>query len=79
MRTEHEILKDFEKLGYFIFCNNDLRIRLENKGDILMISKVSRWYSCKTPSDKDYEYLSVPINMQEHKLLNELFTIWGWL
>ena len=78
MRTEKEVLKDFEELGYEVVCNNNLKIKLDNNGDILTISKVSRWYYYK-----GYDYLNkeiaVHIDMQEHKLLNELFTIWGWL
>lgn len=78
MRTEKEVLKDFEELGYEVVCNDNLRIKLENNGDILTISKVGRWYYYK-----GYDYLNkemtVRIYMKEHKLLNELFTIWGWL
>ena len=78
MRTGQEVLKDFEKLGYEVVCNNNLKIRLEKNNTTLTISKISRWYSCKT-----YDYLgneiTVPIGMQEHKLLTYLFKIWRWL
>lgn len=77
-RTEQEVLKDFEKLGYEVFCNNDLKLRLEKNNKTITISKLTRWYSCK-----NYDYLgkeiTVHIDMQEHKLLTDLFKIWGWL
>lgn len=80
MRTEQEVLKDFEDLGYEVVCNNNLRIKLENNGEIIAISKYSCWYSSKRYDEYNkYEGISVPIGMKEHKLLNELFTIWGWL
>ena len=72
MRTEQEVLKDFEKLGYEIVCNNNIRIELNNIDYKLVISKICHWYFCES-------VLTTPINVQEHKLLTELFTIWGWL
>ena len=80
-RTEQEILKDFEKLGYKVVVNNedelDLRYRM-----------IDIWHGIRIYKDiKSYEpYIiiktekcPVEINMQEHKLLNELFEVWGWL
>lgn len=75
MRTEKEVLKDFEKLGYDVVANGGCFIKLNNNGDIIRISKYSMWYwsYCEDSG------LAVPIDMEEHKLLNELFSIWGWL
>jgi hypothetical protein len=75
MRTEEEVLKDFEKLGYEIVSNGSGFIKLNNKGDMIRISKYSMWYRSYFEDSE----LAVPIDMQEHKLLNELFSIWGWL
>ena len=80
-RTEQEILKDFEALGYSI----------ENSYNhpFVEMSKYNEEYCV-------YEFIAIdksehnygkyvrggdvmPITMQEHKLLNELFTLWGWL
>lgn len=71
MRTEEEILKEFENLGYVVIENNETWLELlsEEDGDIrISICKVDRSFIC------DY-YL----NMQEHKLLHELFECWGWI
>lgn len=78
MRTEQEVLKDFEDLGYEVVCNNNLRIELNNNGVIITISKIKRRYSCKGYDYLDKE-MAVHIVMQEHKLLTELFTIWNWI
>ena len=75
MRTEEEVLKDFEKLGYDIIENNDCCIKLNFNDCIIRISKYSKFYKCYW---KDSAYANV-IDMKEHKLLNELFSIWGWL
>lgn len=75
IRTEEEVLKDFEKLGYNVVANGGCFIKLNNNGDIIRISKYSMWYR----SYCEDSGLAVPIDMEEHKLLNELFSIWGWL
>lgn len=76
IRTEEEILKDFEKLGWLFLRNNERELAFRKFDSVISISKVSQWYSCSIPSSGR---LAIPINMQEHKLLTELFTIWGWL
>lgn len=70
-RTEQEILKDFEKLGYEVVRNDDGWLEMEIKGtDVsFMVSKF----------DKSYDFVGDPITLQEHKLLNELFSLWGWI
>jgi hypothetical protein len=80
-RTEQEILKDFEKLGYQIPFNNESELDIGQQ-------IVDGWYGMRI-----YKYAKVyktytiikgechcaETYMQEHKLLNELFTIWRWL
>ena len=72
-RTEQEILKDFEELGYEIRIEKDF-IDMNGYDDIsLFIDLENKTYSKS-------KYLQVEdITMQEHKLLNELFEVWGWI
>lgn len=93
IRTEEEILKDFEELdwhvvdGYAGFMLKKLEKKQETFGEgrnfcytchcFIRIDKEKHTYSaidnhCFTTHE--YE-----LSMQEHKLLTELFTIWGWL
>lgn len=70
MRTEQDVLKDFEKLGYKLLYNNSFCLVFERNN--LYTLSISKQYK---------EYWTdgeISINMQEHKLLNELFQIWGW-
>lgn len=81
MRTEKEILNDFEKLGYnrvkllganFYIQNSNIGIEINT-----YYKKYEKYeYGIKTKLDC---FLSQPITMKEHKLLNELFELWGWL
>ena len=75
MRTEEEVLKDFEELGFDIIYTRQYAIELNNDNCTIRISKYSKWYRCY---DK-YNKLALPVTMQEHKLLTELFQIWNWL
>lgn len=70
IRTEEEILKDFEKLGYEIIENNSnwLELLLVDENLRIVIFKLDMTYT----SD-DY------LNMKEHKLLHELFLCWSWI
>ena len=74
MRTEKEVLKDFEKLGFVIYQNDDCWLQLLDKRTtpyvVIVISKKQQTYA--------YQLTIGNITMQEHKLLTELFTIWGW-
>lgn len=72
MRTEEQVFKDFEKLGYEITQNdkNWLGLCDEFLGNNFLISKGDKAY-CLTNTE--------PISMLEHSLLTELFTIWNWL
>jgi hypothetical protein len=81
MRTEEEVLKDFEKLGYEV-DNDEIALELylhEEIGFIInnveiFISKRKKRYIVRNLNDT-----SQSIGMEEHKLLNELFAIWGWI
>ena len=68
-RTEQEILKDFEKLGWELTTNDYYGFIFKNKrNEFLKIYNLSKTYRCECN-----------LSMQEHKLLNELFECWGWL
>ena len=69
LRTEEEVLKDFEKLRWKITQN-------EKNCLILCYDVVARIGILK--NSKNY-YFNGLINMKEHKLLIELFQIWNWL
>ena len=71
MRTEQDVLKDFEKLGWECTRNDEDDFTLRLKGNptcAIWIDKLTKEYS-----------MSCCIDIQEHKLLNELFTIWEWI
>lgn len=70
-RTEQEILKDFEKLGYEVKESSDGLCLFKIGGYKIDIRKYGRKYYAIMGDGYMY--------MQEHKLLNELFTIWGWI
>ena len=68
-RTETEILKDFETLGYKVYKNDEYNLILEADN----FWKIDIW-----KSEKAYRILHFT-GMQEHKLLNELFSVWRWI
>lgn len=71
-KTEQEILKDFEKLGYVIVDNNKYELILVKDMKFhLIINKELKHYMVVA--------LTPILTLQEHKLLNELFICWGWL
>ena len=71
-RTEQDILKDFEKLGYVIVDNNKYELILVKDMKFhLIINKELKHYMVVA--------LTPTLTMQEHKLLSELFECWGWL
>ena len=74
MRTEEEILKEFEELGYDIFNAPGL-LKLNINGLTIIVAKYTRCYECYCDEDRE----SYVIDMLEHKLLHELFECWGWL
>lgn len=69
-RTEQEILKDFEKLGWKVDVNNSSCMVLFNlkKGTRIFI-----YYKSKKISFHD------KVDFKVFKLLNELFICWGCL
>ena len=77
IRTEEEILKDFEELGYKVIQNNIhwfiLEAPLSNNNYVYDYKRIV--FNIK---DKSYIHTEF-FTMQEHKLLTELFTIWWWL
>ena len=68
-RTEQEILKDFEKLGWKVTQNDDSCM-------IICFDSFARIVILKC--NKEYAINNL-FNMQEHKLLTDLFLCWGWL
>ena len=74
-RTEADILKDFEKLGYNVaFVSKENRLLLyKTNGDTIFIYKNTKEY------EKCDVVQSINLTMQEHKLLNELFEVWQWI
>ena len=88
IRTEEEILKDFEKLGWFVgngFANFVLE-KLEREQDefleihhhcYISINKEKHTYSAIDLHC--YNTHRYSLSMQEHQLLHELFICYGWL
>ena len=68
-RTENELIKEFENLGYEIYKNDEIDLVLGVNGI---------WYIHIWKSEKTYRIIHF-ITIQEHKLLNELFECWGCL
>lgn len=85
MRTEQDVLKDFQKLGYEVVCNSDRELILEQefKSGYTIINRIHIEKRSQAYSKSQFAYCvgtsPLWVSMQEHKLLNELFTIWGWL
>lgn len=72
MRNEEQVLKDFEKLGYEVCENNSNHLKLQKYTFIIEVSKNDTFCTCH---DEDYQW-SFYINLEEIKLLHELFEIW---
>lgn len=95
MRTEQDVLKDFEKLGYKVVCNSDRELILEQefKSSYTIINRIDikKQSQAYSKSQFTYRVSTSPlwksiqehkllwVSIQEHKLLNELFQIWGWI
>ena len=69
MRTEQEILKDFEALGWKVSANTDEDLLFKDKCDY----SIHIWKKEKT------FMIELFVQLEIHKLLNELFSVWGWL
>lgn len=81
MRTEQDVLNDFKKLGYdfSIFSRSYYLSKEENrKNTLIVIDKELKTYRCINSELGSY-FIIGDIKIQEHKLLNELFQIWGWI
>ena len=74
-RTEQEILKGFEALGYMVINEPMLCVLIKNLKEKIHISKYDKDYCKYDWQTKQPLYLT----MQEHKLLNELFEVWQWV
>ena len=86
MRTEKKVLKDFEELGYEVIYDGE-KIILQHKTNnfyedeyaTICIEKNVRFYKAYWVIPSQQKRLVMPITMQEHKLLTDLFKIWRWL
>ena len=77
-RTEAEILKDFEALGYRKETNN--RAILLFKTDTSKVFETCIYIDLQDKNYRKQEFtITEDITMQEHKLLNELFEVLGWI
>lgn len=81
-RTEKEILNDFQ-YGVIVNSKNELVLERKRPGGALTerirIDKVYKQYSKVLIQLEPYIVKPLNIEMQEHKLINELVEIWGWL
>ena len=86
IRTEEEILKDFEKLGWivvdgyveFVLKKIEQGRHFEIHPYCFIIINEEKHTYCVVDiiNGTNYRY---ELSMQEHKLLNDLFVCWGWL
>lgn len=88
MTREEEILKEFEKLDWFVadgYVNFVLKKLIKEQeffGEICHRCYISINKEIKTYSAVDlhsFVTCRYELSMQEHKLLHELFKCWGWL
>ena len=71
-RNEQDILAEFEKLGYEVIVEKD-HIRMSGYEDVCI------YVDLENKSYSKNKYLQAEdITLQEHKLLSELFEVWGW-
>lgn len=86
-RTEEEILKGFEALGYDVEIHNEV-IYLKKGKYYIAINKEDKTYKAfyqdfkpqlidKTDYQKVVYYRPKDITIKEHKLINEFFSLWG--
>ena len=72
-----EILKEFEKLDWVAMRNTPYVLELVKGSFVIEIDKANRAYSAHY-SEYNNRYVTF-FDMEEHKLLHELFECWGWL
>ena len=89
-RTEADILKDFEKLGWYVAdgYSKEYKLVLKRKETKQLYGSLDvDWYhyifikenSYRAESTGCWNTKGYDITIQEHKLLNELFICWRWL
>lgn len=76
MRTEEEVLEDFRKIGT-ILKNDENMLFINILNCVIEIDKKNKCYFCYDVFKR--QPISEKISLNEHKLINELFKIWGWL
>ena len=77
IRTEEEILKDFEELGYEVIEDCETKLILKCGLSTIQITKLTKVY--RKLIGQQQNIIGNFLTMQEHKLLHELFICWGWL
>lgn len=85
MRTEQEVLKDLEDLEWDTSNGFPLKKTLVQPewyatfywNCYIYVNKDNKTYAAVKRSN--YSTKEYHLSMHEHKLLNELFSIWGWL
>lgn len=76
MRTEKQVLDDFKKLGYTTIIKRNEYLKLQEDFDEILFNFKNKTY---LKSYGTYDFDNSSITVEEHKLLHELFEIWGWL
>ena len=76
-RTEQDIIDEFIILGYKLVSNNENQLVLNHSNFYtLIINKKAKGYLAENRFNNSKGSF---FDMREHKLLNELFNIYGWL
>lgn len=80
MRTEEQVLKDFEKLGYKeTYCDDEyyeIEKKISKNSKYIAIDTKFKTFGCYVRvGEKELPY---SLELEEHKLLHELFELWGW-
>lgn len=91
MRTEEEILKDFELLGYKVtinkYCVKDPEFEIvceKEETKIIIFKKYQKFAKFNFNEYHDRYSLfklrsACDISLLEYKIMGELFECWGWL
>ena len=76
-KTEQDILDEFEILGYKVEVNDEKELVLSHSNFYqLKVNKQAQGYLAVNRFNNRN---GIMFDLAEHKLLNELFIIWGWL
>jgi hypothetical protein len=76
-RTEADILKDFEKLGYRVIKLSTMYLFETDEEERRIWIHTDLKEYCISIENMPLAYRT--FTMQEHKLLNELFEVWQWI